>query len=227
MGDLSGGMLAALAMAIGLFHRERAGEGCYLDIAMLDGLVSWLTIHAATFFATGQVPRRGGMRLSGGLPGYHVYETKDGRYVTVGALEEKFWRNLCRALGCEDMAAEPAPTGRALEDAQARLRRIFREKTRAEWVALLGEAEVCFAPVLDLDEALTDPQVLHRRMVLEMEGPEAGKVRVLGNPIKSSLEEREAWQAPRLGEHTAEILQGLGYSPEEVERFRREGVAGG
>jgi crotonobetainyl-CoA:carnitine CoA-transferase CaiB-like acyl-CoA transferase len=223
--DLSGGMMAAFGIVAALLSRERTGEGRFVDVAMLDSVVSWLALPAAIFAATGETPRRGRFFLSGGLPGYQVYETKDGRYITVGALEAKFWRNLCHALGREDLIPLAEPGEERREEVLEDLRAVFKTKTQAEWVDQLAEVEVCFAPVHDLRETLADPQVLHRRMVAEVPLPDGTIMAQPGTPLHVSGDRRKKHQPPpALGQHTATILARVGYSPEEVATLRSAGV---
>lgn len=223
--DLSGGLMAAFGILAALLARERTGEGRFVDVAMLDAVVSWLSFPAANFAATGEVPKRGRISLSGGLPGYQVYETKDGRHIAVGALEAKFWRNLCLALGREDLVSLAEPDDAQRPEVLAELGHLFRSKTRQEWATLLAEAEVCFAPVYDLAETLADPQVLHRGMVVEVPLPDGTIMAQPGTPIHFSGEMRRKHEPPpALGQHSAAILTRAGYSREEIAALRSGGV---
>ncbi len=163
--------------------------------------------------------------LSGGLPGYQVYEAKDGRHITLGALEDKVWRNLCRALGREDLIPFAEPDEASGREVQAELARIFRTRTRAEWIEQLADAEVCFAPVNDLAEAFADPQVLHRGMVAEVPLPDGTIMAQPGTPLHLSGETRRRHEPPpTLGQHTASILSLAGYSAREIAALRAAGV---
>lgn len=225
IGDLSGGMMAALGILAALLARERTGEGRFIDVAMLDTVFSWLCLPAAVFAATGEVPARGRLFLSGGLPGYQVYETKDGRYITVGALEEKFWRNLCRALGREDLVPFAEPDEQRRQQMLVELGRLFKTRTRAEWMEHLADAEVCFGPVNDLAEAFADPQVLHRGMVAEVPLPDGTIMAQPGLPLRlSSGARRKHEPPPTLGQHTGRVLSRAGYSAEEIAALRGAGV---
>lgn len=224
-----GGMLATIGILAALLARERTDRGQFVDVAMLDGVISWLIPYASVYFASGLLARRGELMLSGAHPGYQVYETKDGKYVTVGALEEKFWRNLCRELGLTDLDNEPMPTGerweQKWEDVRQRMQAIFLTRTRNEWLELLGDKEICFGPVYDLEEVFHDPQVLHRQMVYEADHPGVGPVKHVGNPVKLSDTPPEyRTPAPGLGQHTEEVLLEVGYSREEIAAFRAEAV---
>jgi len=165
------------------------------------------------------------MAVTGYYPCYNVYETKDGKYISLGCLEERFWRNLCKALGREDFIEHQWATGEKREEIFSTFRKIFKTKTRDEWFKELAEADVCVAPVYSLDEVFRDPQVLHRKMVEEIEHPKAGKIKVLGIPAKfSETPGKIRDPAPGFGQHTKEILKMLGYSDKEIEEFKKTGV---
>ncbi|MFB0562769.1 MAG: CaiB/BaiF CoA transferase family protein [Candidatus Lokiarchaeia archaeon] len=227
--DLSGGMFAAFSLLAGIISRERTGKGQYIDYAMLDGVVSWLTVHAARYFVEKINPNRGEMILSGALPIYNVYETKDGKYLSLGSLEDKFWRNLFKAIGREDLGIIDESFREMqfdkLDVVTEELRKIFLTKTRDEWVKLLWEHDVCVGPVYTFEETFNDPQVKAREMVIEFNNPEVGKLKQTGIPIKFSKTPGEIrMRAPHLGEHTEEILLKLGYSEEEIKQLKNEQV---
>lgn len=181
-----GGLMAAVGILAALLARGRTGRGDYVDVAMLDGVVSWLSIHAQAYFVEGRSPKRGNARLTGGYACYNVYETSDGKYLTIGALEEHFWRNLCLKLGREDFVKDQFTPGERQREMIAHLRKVFREKSRDEWFNALRDAEVCCGPVNELDEVFRDPQVLHRSMVRELDHPTLGRIKEVGTPLKLS-----------------------------------------
>jgi crotonobetainyl-CoA:carnitine CoA-transferase CaiB-like acyl-CoA transferase len=224
--DLGGGaLMAAFAIAAALHHRRESGQGQLIDVSMTDGVVSWLIPHLAAFFATGRVPERGGERLNGGWPCYSVYETADGGHVTLGALEPQFWVNFCRLVGREDLQPLQHPEGAERDRVEEDLRRLFRTRTRGEWVELLHQADVCAGPVLALDEVVRDPQLVQRGLFSEVDHPKLGPVRQVAFPVQMSLTPgRVATPPPELGEHTDEVLRGLGYDAGAIGAFRRDGV---
>jgi crotonobetainyl-CoA:carnitine CoA-transferase CaiB-like acyl-CoA transferase len=223
---IGGGLYAVIGILSALMARQKTGRGQYVDISMLDGVVSLLPDSAALYFAEGKAPRAGERRLGGGLPQYQVYQTQDGKYLAVGALEEKFWANLCRLIGKPEWDEQIPREGEPrCEEIQKELARIFQTKTRKEWLGLLMNEDTCVSAVQSLDEVFEDPHVRSRQMLVETTHPKAGRVRQIGVPIKFSETPGEIRRpAPEIGEHTEEILGQLGYASEEIDRLRRTGV---
>jgi len=216
----AGGLMAAVGILAALIGRATTGRGQLVDIAMLDGAVSWNVYHLLLYQLTGRLPERGGEQLTGHHACYAVYETRDGRHVTVGAYEPHFWATLCRHFGREDFIADQWAEGERREEMLAFLRDRFRERTLAEWMRELGEADVCFGPVNTLDDVAVDPQVRHRGMLVELEGH-----RMPGIPIKlSDTPGSLRTPPPRLGQHTDEVLRELGYDDAAIGRLRADGV---
>jgi crotonobetainyl-CoA:carnitine CoA-transferase CaiB-like acyl-CoA transferase len=217
----AGGMMAAIAILAATLHREKTGEGQLLDISMLDGVVSWLSIHAGKFLMDGDLPKRGEMYLAGRYACYQVYPTGDGRHMSLGALEPKFWKNFCETIGRRELILKQFTEG----DEQVRIieeiRNLFKTRTQKEWIDLFRNADACCEPVLTLEEVFAHPQVLHREMVKEFEHPVEGRFRAVGNPIKSSGFRFETGSPPpRCGEHTLEVLKSIGYSDKEIQHFK-------
>ncbi len=225
--DLGGGaLMAAFGILAALRERERSGEGQLVDVSMFDGSLAWLAMVAAQYLADGVVPRRGELPLAGGLVCYRPYACRDG-WVTLGALEPKFWQAWCRGVGREDLVERQFE--RPGSDAHAEVERIFLERTRDEWQAFASEHDCCLEPVLDLDEALDSELVRAREMVIQLDQPGAeSPVSLLGVPVKlSRTPGAPAGPGPALGEHTQEVLNSLGYSAEEIEALLESGAAAG
>ena len=215
-----GGLMAAVGILAALLERERSGEGQMIDISMTDGALSWLAMVAARFFAEERVPRRGEPELAGGIACYFPYETKDGRWVALGALEPKFWQNWCRGAGRPDLVEKQFEHPDS--EAGAEIAAVFRERTRDEWAEFAGAHDCCLEPILDLDEVLASELVRARGMVVELDQPGIGPVRQLGAPIKLSRTPADtSGAAPALGAHTDEVLRAAGIDPGPL---RDEGV---
>lgn len=216
-----GGMMAAIAILAACVHREKTGEGQYLDISMMDGVVSWLSMHAGKYSIDGELPERGEMQLSGRYACYQVYPTKDGRHMSLGALEPKFWKNFCEAIGRRDLVHKQFIEGEERVRIIEEIRNLFRTKPQKEWVDFFKDVDACCEPILTFEEVFQHPQVLHRKMVLEYEHPVEGKIRQVGNPIKSSQFPFEIRSpSPAWGEHTIDVLKEIGYSEEEIKHFK-------
>jgi alpha-methylacyl-CoA racemase len=235
--DLGGGaLMAAFGIMAALRERDGGGEGSgspgsregqLVDVSMADGALSWLAMVAASYFADGAVPHRGDLPLAGSLVCYRPYECADG-WVTLGALEPKFWQAWCRGVGREELIAlQFQAPGSA---AHAQVREIFKARTRAEWEAFAQEHDCCLEPMLELDEALSSELVREREMVVELEQPGAERpVRQLGIPVKLARTpgEHARLPGPALGEHTESALLAAGYSEAEVAELLQSGAAAG
>ncbi|HEX9039200.1 MAG TPA: CaiB/BaiF CoA-transferase family protein [Ktedonobacterales bacterium] len=222
--DVAGGaMMAVIGMLAALVARGMTGRGQVVDVAMLDGsmaLAPFLMAGVASGLA--EVGPGSGL-ITGALPGYNIYETADGRYVTLGALEPKFWAEFCRRAGRPDLIPRHYPRDEA--DAQttiAALAALFRTKTRADWLALLEDADTCLGPVSSAEEALADPQVRARGVFVE---DADGTRRLRTVPLLSDTPPRLLSPAPRLGEHTAALLTEVGYSVDEIAALVASGAA--
>ncbi|MCF8565301.1 CoA transferase [Alicyclobacillus tolerans] len=223
--DLAGGgQMAVIAILLALQARHRTQQGQYLDVSMLDGVVSLLYTLAPDHFAKAVV-ERGRMPLNGRLACYQVYQTADGKYLALGAREAKFWRNFCTCLGRPDLIERQ----NGPDEEQAELKRIVQDilwtKTQQEWMDIFSGRDTCCTPVNDLNEAFSDPQVLARDMLQTVDHPKAGIVEQIGIPIKlSETPGSIRTAAPELGEHTRLVLEQLGYSTQEIEALKGKGV---
>lgn len=222
--DLVGGIHAALGVVLALFARERTGRGQYVDVSMTDGMLALLPVALLMRQWLGAPPPRGDSMLSHRYACYNVYETADGRYLTVGCVENRFWRRLCDFLGVPQYIPLQYDEARR-EEIIGRLRDTFRGRTLAEWAAALAPLDACCAPVRTLEEALGDPLFRERGMVTELTGPGGAPQLALGVPIQLRGTPGTLRTPPAgFGEHTIAVLQELGYTAEEIDRLAREGV---
>jgi crotonobetainyl-CoA:carnitine CoA-transferase CaiB-like acyl-CoA transferase len=221
----AGGMNAALGIMGALIARQRTGRGQYIDISMLDGIVAMLPFPVSLLWGLGQNPRRGDTLLSGRYPCYSVYETREGGFISIGALEPRFWEALCRKLGREDFIPSQYDEGEKREEIFSFLRATFKTKTREEWMEELKDVDVCLGKVLSLEETLRDPQVVSRRMVTDFADPRKGKMRLLSSPLKLSDTPPDIRTAPAdFGEHTEEVLGELGFNADQIEELKKSGA---
>jgi len=215
---------AAIGVLLAVCARERTGRGQYVDISMTDGAFATLNIlpEIGEYLINGVVPKRGEGLFTGTQPWYAVYQTADNKHITLCPIEPHFWKNMCRAIDREDLI--PRWFSPEKNEVFDELKQIFRTKTRDEWFDLLSKADVPVGKVLDIDEVFSDPHMLQRQMVVEVDHPRYGKMKQIGFPIKFS---DTPWQiqipAARLGEHTDEVVAGLGYSQDEINRLRENG----
>jgi len=220
--DLAGGMIAGFAILAALLARERTGRGQYVDVSMFDVMLSMLPIPAAHHFAGNTIPVGGKYVLSGAYPFYNVYETGDGKFMTLGALEPKFWANFCRKVERENLVSRQFDSAERRAHLFEEVRAIFKSRTQAEWVDLMRDADCCCEPVLSMSKAFEHAQTRAREMVREAEG---SNIKQLGFAYKmSDTPPREASRAPALGEHTAELLAAVGISKEERDRLSKAGI---
>jgi alpha-methylacyl-CoA racemase len=227
LADIAGGaLMAVVGILAAVAGRGVSGAGRVVDVSMLDGTIALMPLLAALVLQGEREPGPGEVWLAGALPGYNVYETADGRYVTLGALEPKFWAEFCRRVGRPDLIERQFP--RDAEDRRAtmdELAAIFRTRTRDEWVAALGDAEVCLGPVNTLTEALADPQVRARGVTAQADYGTAGVGEALRTaPLMSDAPFATRRALPELGEHTAEALAAAGYTPEEIAALAADGA---
>jgi crotonobetainyl-CoA:carnitine CoA-transferase CaiB-like acyl-CoA transferase len=221
----SGAMLSLAGILIALLARQTSGEGQQVDVSMLDGALALLPVAFSQTMA-GHSPKVGEkMDLTGSVPFYNVYRTADARFLALGAIEPKFWENFCAAIGRRDLTSKQFATG----DERAQVFKIVAEtlasRTRAEWAAAFEGLDVCCEPVESLDEVLSNPQVQQRGMLREVAHPSGGVCKQLGSALKFSGVEAPVYQsAPKLGEHTDEILTRLGYSNPEISSLRDQGA---
>ncbi len=222
--DVAGGSLcAAVGLLAALYERERTGRGRHVDVSMTEGALALMTMHLASRKAGGPPLVRGEAPLSGAYPCYGVYETADGRYMALGALEPHFWQRFCQAVGREDLAASGLDTGASGEKVKEEVRAIFRSKSQAEWIRFFESCDCCCEPVLEGEEVFEHPQ--HRARGTFFEGEDG--LRHVRTPIRFAEGEEPPPRrapAPGLGAHTDEVLEGIGIDAEERQRLRQLGA---
>lgn len=223
--DICGGALMAInGILLALIAQNNTGRGQYIDISMLDGVLACIPVFAGGYFASGDVPGPQTARLNGKLACYSVYETKDGRYISIGALEPQFWESICNFFGKDEFIKT-----QNVDDMQDEMFEFFSkqflQRDLNEWIDQLRELNACITPVNTLNEVFQNPHVLHRKMVFEMEHPRLGTIKQLGFPIKmSDTPARVEKPAPELGQHNEEILAKLGYNVDNIKALRQRGV---
>jgi crotonobetainyl-CoA:carnitine CoA-transferase CaiB-like acyl-CoA transferase len=221
-----GGLLAAFSIVTALLARERLGEGQFIDVPMMDGALTWNCLRWGKYLGDGKIPYPGDDFLNHGFACYHIYETRDGRHMSLGALEPQFWKTFCEAAGHPEWNQpnyfDPGPHQEVL---QTEIASFFRQKTLVEWVAHFEGSDCCCEPIMNLAEVMDDPDMRARQMVVDMVHESWGAYRQMGIASKFSLTPGVIRShAPELGEHTRTILGELGMSPDEIETLRTKGA---
>jgi crotonobetainyl-CoA:carnitine CoA-transferase CaiB-like acyl-CoA transferase len=227
-------MHGALGVMYALFARERTGKGQHVDVSYLDTSVALLaaTPNMRFFFSDGMAPKRGEGFLGGSYPYYAIYDTKDGKLLTIGCTEPWLWENFCKAIGRLDFARFARTQDQFVraanaEEVKARqeIEAIIRTKSRDEWYEILVKADVCVGKVYDPEEMVQDPQVQARDMVVEVKHPTLGAIKEFGIPIKlSGTPGSVRTAAPYAGEHTEAVLRELGLSASEMTALREKKI---
>jgi alpha-methylacyl-CoA racemase len=221
VGDYGGGALyLALGVLSAIIERSRSGSGQVVDAAMVEGAASLASIFYGLTAAGSWSSQRGDNVLDGGAPYYNVYETADGGYVSVAAIEGKFFAELAKRIGLEASYIERQNDRGVWPQMQRRLTEIFRSKTRSEWCEVLEGSDACFAPVLSISEAPLHPHNVSRGVFIEVDGfPQPAPA-----PRFSRSKPDAPKPVPHVGEHTDEILSEAGFAREVIEQLRRTGV---
>ncbi len=227
--DIGAGMWAAFSVLAALRHRYETGDGQYIDIAMLDAQVAWLTYQAGYYFANNAPPQRLGKAHPTLVP-YQGFMGSDGKYFNVAVGSERLWERFCQGVSREDLKDDPeyATNGDRVRNRGKivpLLQEFFLTRPSVDWVADLQAVSVPAGPINDLADVFSDPQVLHREMFLEMPHPTLGSIKQTGLPLKFSATPGSLDRhPPLLGEHNDEILAGLGYSEGEIRQMAEGAV---
>lgn len=223
--DIGGGLNAAIGILLALFHRERTGEGQYVDISLTDAALGFMTLGLMHYGDMGTIPLRGRMPLTGLFPFYQAYECADNKFFTLGAVEPRFWQAFCKAIGHEEFLQDQFAMGERGEIVDRQIRKIFKTKTRDQWFEELKTIDVCIGRVLEIDEVIANPQVQDRRMIVEVEMPTGKKQHIQGIVVKLSKTPGDIRTRPAaFGEHTAEVLKEMGLTDEDIKYCFEKGI---
>jgi len=228
--DLSSGLFAALAILSAFIAKERNGKGQYIDVAMIDILVSWMSVRAGDFLLGGLLPKRP-TEMSHLSPSNAVFLAKDKKGISIGALEDVFWKKLCKVLEIDHLFQNDDFSSNIKRVKQSRkiyaiLRKAFAQKDRAEWIGLLDQAGVPCGPVYFYDETFEDLHIRNRELffVMPYRGKKLKQVRFPA--IFSDLRPKVYLPPPEVGEHTKEVLRETGFSSANIKRLGEQGVFG-
>ena len=229
MNDIASGVTALYGILGAYIGRLKTGQGQYLETSLLEAGLAWTIWESGAYFGMGELPAATGTRHRRSTP-YQAYKTRDS-YVTVGANNDKLWRNFCTIVcGKPEWLTDPR-----FEDVRSRLKNIdelekeieavFAIQPTAHWVEKLDAAEVPGGPVYSYDQILDDPHIKARKMVVEIDHPKIGRMKSLGLPVKSTGELLSIRRpAPWLGQHSEEVLRGLGYSTADIDTMFEGGI---
>jgi crotonobetainyl-CoA:carnitine CoA-transferase CaiB-like acyl-CoA transferase len=220
-----GGLMGAFAICVAIIAREKTGRGQDIDIGMSDGVLSLMTSAFSGLFGQGQAVRPGSFLLNGAAPFYGVYETSDGRWFSLGSIETHFYDALINVLGIEEMRTEQFNQARWPEFKQ-KVAAVMKTRTADDWMAEMSRYDICAATVLEMENVATNPHNLARNMVVEVDSP-VGKVKQIGvGPKLSATPGKPTTSAPTVGQHTDQILSGLGYDASRIAALRARGAVG-
>jgi crotonobetainyl-CoA:carnitine CoA-transferase CaiB-like acyl-CoA transferase len=231
IGDLSSGLLAAFSILAAMTLRGKTGKGQYIDVAMTDGLISWMSVRAGDFLLGESTPLQKD-EMGHLSPSNAVFRTKDKKEITIGAVENMFWVKLCEALNLNEfLESEDYSTNikrvKKGKEIYSHLQRLFLKKTRDEWIRILDEAGIPCGPVYSYHETFQDPHVKQRELFTQIQYKGGKLLKQVRFPVKfSNLKPRIYYPPPEIGEHTESVLLEQGFSREEIEALRDRGAIG-
>lgn len=182
----AGAQPAVIGILLALFHWQHTGEGQFIDISMMDGVLPWLQTTLPAYLNAEVTPSRGEQVLDGGMANYNIYETKDGRFLSVGAVESKFWETFCKTIEREDFVEGFFSPAEKQQEMKQAIQQIIATKTLAEWLTIFEPLDACVAPAQTFAEVVRDQQVQAREMIQSIEDEALGEVKHIGIPIKLS-----------------------------------------
>ena len=222
--DMCGAIFGIISILLAIIRKDKIKEAQYLDIAMLDGLYSFLTMVAAKYFEDGILPFPGSNLFNGKFACYNIYETKDGRFFTVGAIEDKFWNRFCEVIGKDDWKGKNSDE-KLQDNFVKELKEIFKSKTFPDWCEIFSNEDICVEPVLNLDEALNSDFVKERDIVFEIDDKVDKVCKHIKSPVNLFPEPDLTHKShPQKGEHTTEILKSLNYDDDEIGELKNNGI---
>lgn len=224
--DVGGGSLpAAIAILAALYNARFTGIGQFLDVSMVDGLNFFLSFLMTQYMADKDLHRAENDWINGGYAFYNVYQASDGEYLALGCVEEKFWSNFCKGIQKEKLVAEMFSDEPRRSEIIDEIAEVIKTKTSSEWLEVFRHSDVCITKVNNLEEALNDPHIMQRQVWFMQEYSPEGLIPQMNFPVKFS-EKNPGWRTPppQLGEHSEDVLLGIGYSPEDIEEFSKKKV---
>ncbi len=227
--DMTCGLFTLIGILAALEARHTTGVGQMLDMSLQEGQMTWLENYAGAYFATGDEPQQYGNRHPQIAP-YEPVQAKDERWFILGVGSDNTWRKFCEVAGLDELGNNPRYATNAdrvtyYDELMPAVRSVIRQRTADEWLDRLRAADVPVGKINTVSEALADPHLLERNFIVELEHPSLGMLRSLATPVHMSMTPlRYEQHPPLLGEHTAQILADLGYSPEQIQQLRADGV---
>jgi len=226
--DISAGLLAANGILCAYIHALKTGQGQQVDTSLMEAGVAYTVWESSVYFAGGEIPGPLGSAHRVSAP-YQALRTKDG-YLNIGAATQPTWEQLCRAIGLKALIDDPrfkSPGDRKAREGELAdlLEETFTKETTGHWLELLDKAGVVAGPIYNMEQVYNDPQVLARKMLVDLEDPDLGAIHNIGIPVKLSVTPGQIrTRAPMLGEHSAELLLERGFSQSEVDELVAAGV---